>query len=178
MLRVVQYKVTDQKCYALPRKTKNFNPLDTVRLYHGLACTECLVRFYRSNTECEVIPESKFRGLGSVPEGGLLYPNGSLLALEFSTKHDVSYPLNMISKFQAYERNREKINDVFHAKTGVVYIWDVPRDAVQERIARWKPEEGPYWFIDWKTFLDIPIGDALTAPLYFRPDGRVEAIRK
>src|SRR5687767_5269776 len=78
-VRVVQYKVTDQKCYALPRKTKNFNPLDQVRLYHGLACTECMVRLYRSNTKCEVIPERAFRGLGSVPEGGILYPQGSLL---------------------------------------------------------------------------------------------------
>src|SRR5688572_23837942 len=51
-VRVVQNRVTDPKYYALPRKTKNFNPLDQVRLYHGLACTECLVRFYRSNTEC------------------------------------------------------------------------------------------------------------------------------
>ena len=130
MLRVVQNKVTDPKYYALPRKTKNFNPLDAVRLYHGLACTECMVRFYRSNTDCEVFPERAFRGLGSVPEGGILYGevkdefgkvlrNPSLLVYEFSTKHDVSYPLNMIGKFQAYDRNRENINEAFKAKTGL-----------------------------------------------------------
>src|SRR6185503_8795916 len=40
------------------------------KIVHGLACTECLVRFWRSRMDGEIISERYFYGLGAVPEWG------------------------------------------------------------------------------------------------------------
>src|SRR5688572_25471270 len=71
-LRVVQYG--KMKVYSLPRKTKNFDFEDGSKIYHGLACTNKLVRFFRSDMNCEIIAERFFRRCGSVPEWGIRYP--------------------------------------------------------------------------------------------------------
>src|SRR5262245_668088 len=60
----------------------------TAEIVHGLACTECLVRLYLSDRQGTVIPERYFKGFGAVPEVGILYPNGTALLLEFSTKRN------------------------------------------------------------------------------------------
>src|SRR5688572_13576077 len=58
--------------YALPRTTKNFDEFEMMsKIRHGLACTECLVRCYRSRVDGEIIAERFFRGCGSVPEWGI-----------------------------------------------------------------------------------------------------------
>lgn len=189
-LRTFRATTTDPKLYALPRKTKNFDFADTLRIIHGLACTECLVRFYLANPNCEVVAESFFRRAryGSVPEGGFLYPEvkdeygnvikeSSLLLFEFSTRSNVYFHLNMFGKFNAYEKALPVFREDLNAKPGVVFILDIKRDEVIARLKRWKPE-GPYWFIDYASFLDIPLGEALTSPIYFRPDGTVSAIRR
>lgn len=171
--------------YALPRKTK-FEGL--WRVEHGLACTECLVRFYRANTDGEAIAERFFKGFGSVPEWGIRYPNGKMLLFEFSTKTDFTYPGRMFGKLSAYKRHLSDIEEAFQAKAVVVFVFDVPREKVKKFVdalnGRTAPtaaprplDEGtdspnPFFFTDYKTFLSVPLGEALKAPIYFWTDGK------
>lgn len=156
--------------YAIPRKTKG-ELEESWKIYHGLGCTEALMRFYRSDTDCEIIPEREFRGMGSVPEWGIRYPNGSLLLGEFSTKSNVTYSTIMPGKFRAYRDNLPKIEEAFGSRAVVVFILDIPRDQVAKRIGIWKPD-GPYFFTDYETFQKVPIGLQLKAPIYFWTDGK------
>jgi hypothetical protein len=164
----------NKKVYALRKRGRS---LDESTIYHGLACTECLVRFYRSKTEGEIIPEKSFTGCGLVPDGGITYPNNTILLWEFSTKSNVLFHRLIEGKLRAYERNLPIIEEKFNGKAGVVYILDVDRATVERKLEKWK-DTGPYWFTDYETFLKVEIGNALTAPIYFRPDGRVEPIKK
>src|SRR5688572_14578445 len=112
--------------YALPRKTRgewdDFAGLS--KIAHGLACTEILVRFFRSRMSCEVIPERFFYGLGSVPEWGIRYPNGSLLMLEFTSKSDFLHSGKVMGKLSAYFRNLPKIEEKFQATGVVLFVID------------------------------------------------------
>ena len=56
-------------CFAgTSNEAKKFDEFEGMsKIYHGLACTECLIRFYRSRMEGEIIAERFFRGCGSVP---------------------------------------------------------------------------------------------------------------
>src|SRR5215216_1190654 len=83
-LRAVKFE--RKLVYALPRKSKFFNEFEGLaKIHHGLACTECLVRTYRSDMEGMIVPEREFYGLGSVPEWGIIYPQKTMLLLEFAT---------------------------------------------------------------------------------------------
>lgn len=197
-LRSTYYGKT--KIYSLPRKTKSFEAdewIGTGKIYHGLCCTECLVRFYRSRMDGVVIAEKYFRGFGSVPEWGILYPNGKLLLLEFSTKHNFFFSGNMKGKIESYRRNLEKIEKKFNAHAIVVFVIDVPRDTVSRfvgsgngrsapsptAITSASPDGGtspllPLFFTDYKTFLNVPIGQALTAPIYIWQDGTTGPLTK
>src|SRR5258706_4774995 len=51
-LRAIRYG--KELIYALPRKTKKVTEFESMsKIYHGLACTECLVKFYRSRMDGE-----------------------------------------------------------------------------------------------------------------------------
>jgi hypothetical protein len=164
------------KVYAKPRKTKNFDPYNFEDLYHGYCTTECLIRFMTTQ-EGVTIEERAFKGYGRVPEFGIQYENGTLLLCEFSTKHDTHYSGKIRGKLGGYDECLDRIDEDFNARAGVVFILDVPRQEVEDRLKRWQPD-GPYWFTDYETFLKVPMGQALIAPIYFRPNGTVEAIKK
>ena len=184
-LRTVRYG--KKLIYALPRKTKNFDETTGMsKIYHGLACTECLVRLYRSGTDGEIIAERFFRGCGSVPEWGIRYPNNTMLLLEFSTKSNFLYSELMNGKINAYIRNLPMIEKKFQAKAIVLFVLDVPREAVKKYAWSLKREDGsdavgvatalaegdrfplnPFFFTDYGTFLKVPIGKQLTEPIYF-----------
>lgn len=167
-LRVAKYGQI--KVYAEPRKTKG-DLEDHWKIYHGLGCTETLIRFYKSGLDVqEIIPEKSFRGFGCVPEWGLLYPRTLLLG-EFSTKSDVIDHGNIPGKLRAYDRYLERIEEEYEAKAIVVFILDIPRDQVLRRVRAWQVD-GPYYFCDYETFLKVPIGQQLTAPIYFYTDGK------
>src|SRR5215216_1438554 len=104
------------------------------KIYHGLACTECLVRIYRSATEGEIIAERYFRGCGSVPEVAIRFPNGTMLLLEFSTKSNFLYSELMNGKINAYIRNLPDIEQKFGAKAIVLFVLDVPRETVKKYV--------------------------------------------
>jgi len=163
------------KVYAKPRKTKNFDPFNFENLYHGYCTTECLIRFLTAQ-EGVPIEEKEFRGYGRVPEFGVRYENGTLLLCEFSTKHDTRYSGKIRGKLGGYSQYLDKIEQDFDADAGVVFILDVSRGELEDRLKRWDAS-GPLWFVDYETFLKVPMGEALIAPIYFRPNGVVEAIK-
>ena len=92
--------------YAAPKNVKG-EVLDEFyglsKVVHGLACTEGLVRFYRSRMDGVVVAERFFYGCGSVPEWGIIYPEGKMLLFEFSTKHNFLFTGKMKGKLQAYK---------------------------------------------------------------------------
>src|SRR5215216_1648852 len=127
--------------YSLRRKrSEEFRGLEKVA--HGLACTECLVRVYRSRLDGEVIAEKFFAGPGSVPEWGIRYPDGKMLLFEFGTKHNFYFSGMMRGKLSAYELNLEKIEEKFQAKAVVLFVLDVPRSAVERYVGALKRDAG------------------------------------
>jgi hypothetical protein len=156
---------------------------------HGLACTECLVRFYRSNMDGTAVPEKYFRGLGSVPEWGIIYPKGTMLLFEFCTKSNFYYTGNMRGKLSAYEKNLGEIERKFNAKATVVFVIDVERPAIEHYVGslggvppRYEGDVSPltpFFFVDYESFLEVPIGKQFQAPIYiWGTDGKVYPLRK
>ena len=206
--RLRSVKFGKRLVYSVPRRTKGklpvllkegpgYEPKMTEeaiagrnKVVHGLGCTECLVRFYRSKTDGEIIAERFFYGLGAVPEWGIRYPNGKLLLLEFCTENNFQHSNMMKGKINAYIRHLEKIEEKFQAKAIVVFVIDVPRDTVESFVGALKRDVGsvaddasalyegdsfpfnPFFFTDYKKFLEVPFGQQLAAPIYFWIDGK------
>jgi hypothetical protein len=171
------------KVYSVPRRVKgqtiDFEP---TKVKHGVACTECLVRFWRSNTKGTVIAERFFYSFGSVPEWGIVYPNGKMLLFEFCT-HDNFRRAGLVrSKLTAYRKNLQKIEEHFQTKAVVVFVIEDEREVV-ERFVTGERTAGtaggvppvydgdtfpePFYFTDYQTFLSAPVGSQLALPMYF-----------
>lgn len=167
------------------------------KIVHGLACTECLVRFWLSRMDGEVIAERYFYRLGIVPEWGIRYPNRKLLLLEYCTENNFLRSNLMKGKINAYLRHLEKIEDKFQTKAIVLFVIDVPRVKVEGFVGSLRREVGsvadsdmsapyggdrfplnPFFFTDYKTFLGVPIGQQLKAPIYFWMDGKEYPLKK
>ena len=186
--------------YALPRKVKHMSMDDPgiyPKIVHGIACSHIIARFWRARTEGEIVAERFFYGLGTVPEAGIKYPDGKMLVFEFSTKSNFRYTGLMTGKIQAYRRNLEKIEEKFQAKTIVVFVLDVPRSTVERYVGSLKRDVGsvadseasapyqgdgfpldPFYFVDYETFLKVPIGEQLKAPIYLWMDGKEYPLKK
>jgi hypothetical protein len=162
------------KVYAKKMKTRGFDLTDAAKIYHGLCCTECLIRFMTAK-EGEPIPERLFRGYGRVPEFGIRYENGKLLLLEFSTKHDVTHTGKIHGKLIGYDDYLREIERDFDASCVVVFVLDVPRDRVKGLVDRYRPN-GPYVFSDYSTFLEVPMGQNLISPTWIYPDGTEDSL--
>lgn len=154
------------------------------KLKHGLVCTECLVRFYRSRTDGMVIAEKHFYGLGCVPEWGIVYPEGKMMLFEFSTRNDFLVTGKVKGKLEAYEKNMERIEEKFNSKAILVYVIDIPKETL-ERFLLVMTQAGSdaalspaIFFVDCETFLSIPIGEQLTAPIYYWMDGNQYPLRR
>ena len=186
--------------YSVPRRVRgksNDELWGLSKVVHGLACTECLVRIWRSRMDGEVIAERFFYGLGSVPEWGIRYPNGKMILLEFCTKSNFMFSGMMNGKLSAYQENLEKIEEKFQAKAIVLFVIDVPRTTVEKYVGSLKREVGsvadgdtsalpegdsfpfnPFFFADYETFLKVPLGKQLYEPIYFWSDGRQYPLSK
>ncbi len=173
-LRAVHYG--KQLAYSAPRKSRGTKADEFAglsKVVHGLACTECLVRFYRSRTDGTVIAERFFSGLGAVPEWGILYPNATMLLFEFCTKDNFLFSGNIPGKMAAYRKSLETMEEHFGARAVVVFVVDVRRDVLGRYVTSRVRDEGPYFFADYDTFLKVPIGQALYEPIYlWSLDGR------
>jgi hypothetical protein len=160
------------KAYGLSRKTKG-DP-STWNVHHWLGATEVLMRLYRAERDCEIIPESDFRGFGSIPEWGINYHNTLILG-EFSTKTDTLFKNKIPPKLMAYGKNLERIEQAYGASAMVVFVLDIKREQLRHKLTIWQPD-GPYYLIDYKTFCEIPIGEALTTKKYFNVYGEEDSL--
>ena len=164
------------KVYAKPQKTKNFDPENYEDLYHGYCCTECLIRFLMAK-EGEAIPERALRSYRRVSEFGIRYENGKLLLLEFSTKHDVSYTGKIRGKLNGYDDCLREIERDFNVRATVVFVLDVPRDRVRRIVNAYQPGSA-FFFCDFETFLNVPLGEALKSRIYIFKDGKEYPLTK
>jgi len=155
------------------------------KIVHGLACTEGLVRFWRSRMDGEIIAERYFYGCGAVPEWGIRYPNGKMLLFEFCTESNFLFSNNMNGKLNAYQKHLEEIEEKFQAMAMVLFVIDVPRGTVERYVGSLKRDVGsvadgrtsalpegdrfpfdPFFFTDYETFLKVSFGLQLIAPIY------------
>lgn len=170
------------RIYAKPRKTRNFDLLDTAAVYHGLSVTECYFRF-RASKEGDPQPERLFRGYGKVPEFGILYESledpekNRLLLCEFSTRYDVGFTGKIRGKLSGLVDCLPKIEEDFGAKAIVVFVLDVPREKVKLVVEKYKPL-GPFRFIDAKSFFKPKVEDGKAFELsYIFPDGSERSLK-
>jgi hypothetical protein len=134
-------------------------------LEHGLGCTEGLVRMIKSK-EGEIIPERFFRGLGSVPEWGIKYPNGKLLLYEFCTENNYEHSNTMKIKIAKYKNNLPRIEDKFEGEAVVLFVVAISAGRLDDHVKRNLPIGYPFFFVDYETFKSVPIGKQLIAPIY------------
>jgi len=185
--KLVSHRYGSKLIYKKAKRGMNFlHEINMFRLIeHGLGCTETLVRFFRSDIEGMAIGERHFVGLGVIPDGGILYPDGKILLFEFTTKHNFYYSGNMNSKLGTYKTNLSRIEKKFLADGFVVFIVDIPKETL-ERYVLELSQAGSVsdalhnaFFVDYKTFLTVPIGQQLTAPIYlWGADGKSYPLRK
>jgi hypothetical protein len=128
--------------------------------YHGLSCTRCLVRFVRSYRNCEVIPEKFYRAsrMGVVPEWGIRYPTGKTLLFEFSTADQVMRNGVVAGKIVRYQK-------ALLASAFILFVLDVTPAVVSSIVGDLKPGSD-FYFTDYQSFLDVPMGRQLSAPIY------------
>jgi hypothetical protein len=146
--------------------------------YHGLMCTEALVRFVRADTECEIYPEKFFKSnrFGVVPEWGVKYNRGSVLLFEFCTASNFFLRGNVQGKITRYEKNTEKFTEKMGHEPLVVFVLDIPKLEVVEFVSRYSPDR-QFFFVDAQTFKSVPMGEQLTAPIYLWGDVKEYPLR-
>lgn len=202
--------------YTVPRRTKGKQPIYKIekvsyepgaseaaiagrnKIIHGLACTEALVRFWRSNMDGEIIAERFFYRLGAVPEWGIRYSNGMMLLFEFCTESNFEFSNNMIGKINAYLKNLMNIQRKFGREAIVLFVIDVPRERVERFVGNLRGNVGsvadgdpsasdegdrfpltPFFFTDYESFLKVPIGEQLTTEIYiWSVDGKTYPLRR
>lgn len=138
--------------YAAPRLTKG----KVWNIEHGHGITDGLVRLVISDRNVEIIPERWFKkhGYKIQPEFGLKYTN-TILYFEFCTGDNAKRLWNLKSKIKRYE-------DI----TGLVlFVLDIDREAVSN-LVHTLMAGGQFWFIDYQTFKQAPLGQQLTYPFY------------
>jgi hypothetical protein len=165
--KLVAHDYSKKLVYTVPRRCRGILP----NIEHGLGCTEGLVRFWRSDMNCRVIPEQRFKGFKVVPEWGLLYPTGKLLLYEFSTRDNAMRSGLISRKVHLYEKYLADIEKEFTAQATVVFVLDIPREKIRP--------EGDYFFTDYQSFKSVPIGWQLTVTIYlWGRDGQAYSLRK
>ena len=161
------YRFGNRLVYTVPRRDKTNNYF--LKIEHGLACTEGLVRIWRSNMEGKVISENEFRGKGVIPEWGITYPSETILLFEFCTNDNFARSSLVKNKMLRYEND---LPAPFNLSPIVLFVIDVSRDRVKRFIEKNLTGER-FFFTDYETFLRVPFGKQLQTPIYFwGEDGR------
>ena len=95
-----------------------------------------------------------------------------MLLFEYCTEDNFYRQLKWkVRKYQDYVLNSKE-------RIVVLFVLDVSREKVKKFIERHQPV-GPFYFVDYETFLKVPLGNQLTAPIYFwGEDQNVYALRK
>jgi hypothetical protein len=174
-----------EKVYSMPRK-KRVKP---VSMDHEIACADILCRLWRCRMEeGEIFTERAFRGFGIVPEGGIRYSEerDTMLIFEYSTRSNFYHSGVMKSKLTRYKKTLSAMEKKVKRNITVLFIIDIERYKIKEFVRRMHrilnepvfsdhagSSRHPFFFTDYQTFKSVPIGEALTAKIYFWQDGNV-----
>ncbi len=156
------YKYGKFKLYVVPRIDQRNGNLTNIE--HELACTECLVRFHRSNMDANVISEKEFRGLGVVPEWGIKFDK-KLLLFEFCTLANFEKSGLVRNKVLRYQDSFDLIKEKFKAEPHVLFVINVDQERIERFVDKLKPLP-EFYFCDYETFLKQEIGYQLKAKIY------------
>ena len=173
-----------EKVYSMPRKKK----VEPVSLDHEIACADIFVRLWRCRMEeSEIFPERRFRGFGIVPEGGIRYSEdrNSMLIFEYCTRSNFNHGGVMKSKLTRYKTHLPDIEAKVKRNITVLFVIDIDRSKVREFVVKMEQilcepvfsdlagePRYPFFFTDYQTFKTIPVGDVLTANIYFWHDAK------
>jgi hypothetical protein len=171
--KIVSATYGKRKVYASKSRARSGIYID-----HGLGCTEGLIRIVRARKDCTVVPERHFRGIGSVPEWGVVYPNQKMLLFEFSTKNNFEHPWVMANKINRYRENLPKIEEKFSSQAVVLFVLDINRARVESFIKRKYPVGDKFFFTDYETFRSVEPAKQITEKIYLWEDGGVYPLSK
>ena len=173
-----------EKVYSPVRK----NLVRPVSLEHEVEVTEILILLWRCRMEeSELVPERTLRGHAVVPEGGIRYSKerGTGLVFEYCTRKNFNHGGVMKSKITRYQKHLARIEAKLRRSVNVLFVIDIDRDTVRRFVFRMQPlldvpvissltgeERYPFFFTDYQTFTSVPVGQALTAKIYFWHDGK------
>lgn len=156
--KLIRQRYGRRYAYAAPRR-KGYQ-----KLFHGLVCTECLVRAYRSKPG-KVIKESKFYGCGSIPEWGIQYSD-SLLLFEFCSRDNFKRRSRMRAKLSYYLKSIWRIEERFGSRAVLLFVIDATTEKVKEFVKVEKSDE-KFVFCDLETFRRISVGETLRSNIYY-----------
>jgi hypothetical protein len=172
-----------EKVYSPARK----NRVMGMSIDHEIGVTEGLIRILRCRmAESEIIPEKDFRGFAIVPEWGIRYTDdmGTMLLYEYCTEQNFKHGGVMKSKLTRYKKYLPDIEAKTNREITVLFVIDTDRVRVKDFVRRIKAfldepiisgftseARYPFFFTDYQTFKSVPIGEALTAKIYFWHDG-------
>lgn len=162
--KLKSYRYGKRFIYIAPRMGRNNRVYYNIE--HGLACTEGLVRIWRSKMDGIIIVERHFRGLGSVPEWGIRFPNKKLLLYEHCTENNFTHAGMIKGKVTKYLENLPDIESKYQGEGIVLFVLDVDRKRVESFVSRNKPIGEPFFFTDYQTFIKVPIGKQLSTTIY------------
>jgi len=139
--------------YATTDRFITYDGDTAINFYHGLQCTEILVRFALADNNIEVISERQCQSFrwGCAPEWVIKYPSGKSVLLEFCTEDNVRRG-KVISKVNKYREVLPFIAHTLNTDPIVLFILDVKPSEVKELVTKVEGDE-PFMFVDYDTFL-------------------------
>jgi hypothetical protein len=157
---LVKAKLGKRAIYATPNRYAQSH-------YHGYYATEALVRFIVSKPGA-VIPEHYFSTgrFGVVPEWGIKYPNNHVLLCEFTTETQYRSLGAVAGKIARYNKSLQELQNRLGCIAFTLFILDVPRWEVEHFVHRSMYLADDAFFVDHASFLSIPYGKQLSAPIY------------
>jgi len=131
------------------------------------------------NLPKELSPSSFFNGKPLRPEWALKLSSETTILYEFCT--DDNFKTRLKSKVEKYSKVLEGIE-----KPLVLFVCDVDMKFIKGFVERHRnlltiyhngQSLSPYYFTDARIFREVPLGQALTAPIYLWQDSSIGGLR-
>ena len=175
-----------KKVYSPARK----NRVQKNSIAHELGWVEIFIRLWRCRiNEWELVPEKEFRGFSVVPEVGIRYSaeRGTMIVIEHSTSDNFKRQGGGVvkSKITRYLKSLPKMEAWAKREITVLFVFQAEREQVKKFVDKVQPmlrepvisaisekPRYPFFFTDFATFANVPMGKALTERIYFWHDGK------
>jgi hypothetical protein len=166
---------------SVPRRAKGHKGSSEQNVLHSRGRTSIIARLLLADRTARVIFERQLRQAREfplVPDGGLVYTSPTsggqwVLLFEYCTP-DNAARLNVLRwKANHYLQVAEE-----RPTYQVLFVLDLAADQLPATVSR-LPGHGAFWYIDYATFMRIPPGQHLTAPVYLNGgDGQTYPLRR